>query len=210
MKKLLLFVIACTLVFFGTVSAQETSFNYDFNDGSLAGWRLIDHNGDGYNWGTSNSTAFGGVDGTYGLYSSCYEGSSLLPKNYIMTENKYLITESSVFSFVHMQSDAMYYRENICVVLSDDINDNPIDFDEVWCEEYSQTYVDWQEVNVSLAGYAGQEVYIGLYHYGSGSNANGIKVDNVKLVAGEDGGEEPEKTKQYRIKSVSQNTFLLF
>ena len=190
MKKLLLFVIACTLGLFGTVSAQETSFNYDFNDGSLAGWRLIDHNGDGYNWGASNSTAFGGVDGTYGLYSSCYEGSSLLPKNYIMTENKYLITESSVFSFVHIQSDAMYYHENICVVVSDDINDNPIDFDEVWCKEYDQTYVDWQEVNVSLAEYAGQEVYIGLYHYGSGSNANGIKVDNVKLVAGEDGGEE--------------------
>ena len=104
MKRKLYFlaILMCFLGALNTMNAQQNkSFSYDFNDGSLDGWRNIDEDGDGYVWGLYNSDSpYSGVDKTYGLASSCYEGSTLKPNNYIVTTSKYLIDETSVFSFV--------------------------------------------------------------------------------------------------------------
>ena len=56
MKKVLLLTVMCVLGLFG-VRAQETSFFYDFNEGSLDGWRVFQEEG-----ATSPNWAIGGDD----------------------------------------------------------------------------------------------------------------------------------------------------
>ena len=71
MKKFLLLTVMCVLGLFGTLRAQETSFSYDFEDGTLTGWRA--YQGEGTSTANAWQVAEGkGVDGSMGIYSySC-------------------------------------------------------------------------------------------------------------------------------------------
>jgi hypothetical protein len=140
MKKLLLFVIACTLGLFGAVSAQETSFYYDFNDASVDDWTKIDADSDGQNWGVTSTGIYAGYEGSVGLYSSCYQNSPLYPDNYFVTNNAYAITETSVLSFLHRESDGGYNQENFGVVVSE----NEPDWEVAWSKRYAsdETHAD--------------------------------------------------------------------
>ena len=185
-------MIACTLGLFGTVRAQETSFYYDFNDASVDDWTKIDADGDGYNFGVTSLGIFAGYEGSVGLYSSCYSNGELYPDNYFVTNKTYAITSTSFLSFLHHTSDALYTEENFGVVVSE----NGTDWIVVWSKKYGYNAPDdeivWPEANVSLADYAGKNVYLGFRHYNcNGSSANGIRIDNVKLYVAE-GGETPE------------------
>ena len=212
MKKLLLFVIACTLGLFGAVNAQETSFYYDFNDASVDDWTKIDADGDGNNWGISSNGIYAGYEGSAGLYSSCYQDDPLYPDNYFVTKNAYAITETSVLSFLHRESDGTYNQENFGVVVSE----NGTDWEVAWSKRYAsdETHADdvWAEENVSLAAYAGKNIYLGFRHYEcDGNNANGIKIDNVKLYVSEggeggEGGEDVEEPETPVISIIETGT----
>ena len=75
------------------------SFFFDFNDGSLEGWKTKDVDGDYCNWAVSNGGGVEGYQGTKCIYSESYSvtsNSPLAPDNYIYTDGTYTITENSV------------------------------------------------------------------------------------------------------------------
>lgn len=180
MKKTLLLALCMFGLF--AANAQETTFSYDFNDNSFSGWVGYDADGDGYQWELHNSTVSGGMNGTYGVYSSCYMNGELTPENYLYTAQQYLITETSKLHFFHCQSDINYFEENFGVIVSED----GINFLIVWRKRYTEPYPDgqWGEELIDLSEYAGKNMYIGFLHYEcSGATANGIRIDNVELMS---------------------------
>ena len=178
MKRNLLIMMCCVFGLLMTINAQEITFKYDFNDNSFNGWVGYDADGDGHQWELHNSTVSGGMDGTYGVYSSCYNNGELTPENYLYTENTYLITETSKLHFFHCQSDLVYFAEKFGVILSED----GINFLIVWHTTYTEPQADgkWGEEFVDLSEFAGKNMYVGFLHYDcSGATANGIRIDNV-------------------------------
>lgn len=180
MRKTLL--LALCLFGLVTINAQETTFFYDFNDNEFTGWQGYDADGDGYNWELHATTISGGMDRTYGVYSSCYMSGELTPENYLFTTESYLITETSQLHFFHCQSDMVYFEENFGVIVSED----GINFLVIWSKRYKEPYPDgqWGEEFVDLSEFAGKNMYIGFLHYEcSGATANGIRIDNVELTS---------------------------
>ena len=180
MRKTLL--LALCLFGLVTINAQETTFFYDFNDNEFTGWQGYDADGDGYNWELHATTISGGMDGTYGVYSSCYMSGELTPENYLFTTESYLITETSQLHFFHCQSDMVYFEENFGVIVSED----GINFLVIWSKRYKEPYPDgqWGEEFVDLSEFAGKNMYIVFIHYEcSGATANGIRIDNVELTS---------------------------
>lgn len=180
MRKTLL--LALCLFGLVTINAQETTFFYDFNDNEFTGWQGYDADGDGYNWELHATSTSGGMDGTYGVYSSCYMSGELTPENYLFTTESYLITETSQLHFFHCQSDMVYFEENFGVIVSED----GINFLVIWSKRYKEPYPDgqWGEEFVDLSEFAGKNMYIGFLHYEcSGATANGIRIDNVELTS---------------------------
>ena len=175
----------------------SVSFFYDFNDSKdeyKEGWNCKDNDGDGNNWSSTQFGACAGYGDTYGIYSYSYaSGSALTPDNYIYTNKTYKITPSSVFSFLHREADSEKYAENFGVVISED-GEN---FDVIWSKRYTENdvheYGVWSKDSVSLAAYAGKELYLGFRHYDcDGNTAFAIKIDNVMLsTSAEDA--EPEE-----------------
>ena len=104
MRKFLLLTAMCLFGLF-TVNAQETSFFYDFNDGTLEGWNVFQESGaTSENWAIggddySEQGFYYGTDGTLCIYSASYIGGNLVPKNYIVTSQPYEITSESVLSW---------------------------------------------------------------------------------------------------------------
>lgn len=184
MKKNLLIMVCCLFGLLMTSKAQETTFSYDFNDNSFSGWLGYDADGDGHQWELHNSTVSGGMNGSYGVYSSCYNNGELTPENYLYTQDKYLITETSRLHFYHCQSDIVYFEENFGVIVSED----GVNFYIVWSTKYKEPFPDgqWGEEFIDLSEFSGKSVHIGFLHYDcSGATANGIRVDNVELVSPE-------------------------
>lgn len=188
MKKRLLFALCLTALFVGA-NAQETTFSYDFDNNSFDGWSGYDADGDGHTWELHNSSVSGGFDGSYGLYSSCYNMGELTPDNYIYTTNSYLITSTSRLYFMHRQSDFVYYQENFGVIVSED----GLNFVEIWSMRYTEPLPNekWSEETIDLSEFAGKNIYIGFRHYDcDGSVANGIRIDNVELISDGESVEE--------------------
>ena len=179
MRKTLLLALCLFGLF--TTNAQETTFFYDFNDNEFTGWQGYDADGDGYTWELHNSTISGGMNNSYGGYSSCYMSGELTPENYLYTTEQYLITETSQLHFNHCQSDLVYFEENFGVIISED----GINFLVIWSKRYTEPYPDgqWGEEFIDLSEFAGKNMYIGFLHYEcSGATANGIRIDNVELI----------------------------
>ena len=162
-------------------TGADTEFFFDFESGTFEGLRSIDGDGDGEEWYLANGSSQGGIGEGYAINSSCYQDGELNPENYIVTTQKYAITETSTFSFFHIQVDAMFYHEYISVVISEDnMNFVPIHY-----YDYNSALYNWREETVELGDYAGKELYLGLCHHNcDGNTATGIKVDNIRLSSG--------------------------
>ena len=178
--------------------STSMAFFDDFNDFKYTErWTRKDKDGDGYNWSSTQYGVYAGYDDTYGLYSACYmSGQYLTPDNYIYTNDKYVITETSALSFLHCISDWDYYEENFSIVISED-GEN---FETVWTKKYTQNDIPagdaWNYDSISLAAYVGKTVHVGFRHHDcNGDIANGIRIDNVRLSTADDNG-EPEEPEQ--------------
>ena len=173
------------------------AFYDNFDDAKYTDrWNRKDADGDGFNWGSLAFGIYAGYEETNGLYSACFSsGNELYPDNYIYTNTKYTITETSALSFLHRESDMEYFEENFGVVISED----GVNFEVVWSKRYTEQDLHeenvWGYDSISLAAYAGKNVYVGFRHYDcNGKSANAIKIDNVRLSTAYDNGdpEEPE------------------
>ena len=186
MKKLLLLTVMCVLGF--CLNAQKTTFSYNFDDGLMNGWETFQKSSmaDGPNWAVSqeNDTYYSGYNNTRCIFSMSIDGATYMPyycDNYIMTTEKYLITETSVLSWYarHTYANGNYeYNDPYDVYISEDGET----LTKVWggyvlgdnndAPEYTESYTFDSE-------YVGKEVYICFYHYGS--NGDAICIDNIVL-----------------------------
>ena len=143
-----------------------TTFFYDFNDGSLDAFNLIDDDGDGNNWE---------IGSQYIMSYSWKSGiGNLIPDNYIVTKEAYAITATSKLTY---KVNSVGYPDFYAVVVSENGND----FEIVYEESYKLTSYEPREINLSK--YAGKELYIGFRHY----NCTGqyyIVIDDIELTDG--------------------------
>lgn len=172
------------------------SFYDNFDDAKYTNrWNRKDADGDGFNWGSIAFGIYAGYEETNGLYSACFSsGNVLYPDNYVYTNTKYSITETSALSFLHRETDMEYFEENFGVVISED-GEN---FEVVWSKKYTEQDLHedgvWGYDSISLAAYAGKNVYIGFRHYDcNGTSASAIKIDNVRLSTEYSNGEDDEE-----------------
>lgn len=173
-----------------------SEFMYDFEDGTLNGFITLDANADGRIW--VNSTAVSQTDCGYesanSAVSRSYDGLyDLEPDDYLVTADKYAITENSKLTFRVCAENSMYAAEHYGVAISTVSNVLPSAFTMIWeetleaksdakVERGERAQGNWYLKTIDLSAYAGQNVYIALRHF----NCFGqfwINIDNLTLTA---------------------------
>ena len=152
------------------VEGADSKFFYDFNDGSIAGWKTVDVDNDGYCWL---------ISGEGYIYSQSSE--YLKPNNVFSTTKKYAIYPTSKITFDArpLDSEKAVAKYGIGVAYSLD----GVYFTPIQDETVLASTTDWNTIEVSLEYCANQEVYIGILHY-TFDDQGTILVDNIKLSDG--------------------------
>ena len=171
------------------IGAGDT-FSFDFEDGTMTGWTTIDADNDNYTWQNSIEIMApgSGHDNSIACVTSMswIFGVVLTPDNYLVTENKYRIDETSKLRFWVCAQDAMAPNEHYGVAISLGSNTKPEDFITIWEETLTaksgatRDQGAWFEKVVDLSDYAGQEIYIALRHFNC-SDEFYINVDDISL-----------------------------
>ena len=156
-------------------SDAPVSFFYDFSEENvLDNFTLLNRDSDSYNWRIETTS---GIDGATLKSDSYYNSLTLYPDNYIVTAEKYEITDNSVLSFKYLTSQ---YKDRFGVEVSTD-GEN---FTNVWNDKVASNGTVVEQV-VPLSAYAGQTVYIALRHYDSNGNEGWyVLIDDLKLESG--------------------------
>ena len=164
-------------------------FSFDFEDGTLNGWTTIDADNDNYTWQNSIEIMAPGSGHNYSIACatsmSWIFGVVLTPDNYLVTENKYKIDETSKLRFWVCAQDEMAPYEHYGVAVSLGTNTDPEDFITIWEETLTaksgtRTQGQWYEKVVDLSDYAGQEIYIALRHFDC-TDEFYINIDDISL-----------------------------
>lgn len=189
-----------------TIEAAGTSFSFNFSDGTLDGWRSLDADGDSYGWyNTAEQIGPGyGYKDDYCVMSHSYfeyvtengnqHGMQLTPDNYLVTEKKYTITESSQLSFMVCALDPQYSAEHYGVTITMADNASAEDFFTIFEETIENDKLgewdgmtpqtEWVLRTIDLSKYAGEEVYIAIRHFNC-FDQFAINVDDIALTTGE-------------------------
>ena len=170
-------------------------FYFDFEDMTLNGWTTIDADNDNYTW--QNSIEIMAPGSGHDASVACVTSMSwifgvvLTPDNYLVTENKYKIDESSKLKFWVCAQDVMAPNEHYGVAVSLAGNTDPADFITIWEETLTaksgvrgqggtREQGQWYEKVVDLSDYAGQEIYIALRHFNC-TDQFYLNVDDISL-----------------------------
>ena len=170
-------------------------FYFDFEDGTLNGWTTIDADNDNYTWQNSIEIMAPGSGHNYS--TACVTSMSwifgvvLTPDNYLVTENKYKIDETSKLRFWVCAQDATAPNDHYGVAVSFGGNTDPSEFTTIWEETLTAKsglrgtrgttdQGQWYEKVVDLSDYAGQEIYIALRHFDC-TDQFYINVDDISL-----------------------------
>jgi len=180
----------------------DNSFECGFENG-LEGWTTIDNDGDGLNWVNSvNSASASGYDytglahgGNYFVYSQSfidYDGA-YDADNYLITPQKYSITNSSTLTFWADNANDSY-PDHFAVAVSTADTPTASSFTDVWSHSGAKAgdkaavrnmggrYENWRSHSVDLSAYAGQNVWIAFHH--QDYDMYEIWIDDVVLSAG--------------------------
>ena len=178
---------------------QGDSWQYDFENSSLAGLVLIDGgNPTGYGWqlGSTKLGAGYGHNGSSDLIlSQSYDNNYgvIYPDNYVIFPQSAIAT-GSTFSFWACGQDANYAAEHFGVAVST-TGTNAGDFSMVneWTigqkgDRYNgprgmRDQSAWTQYSVDLSAYAGQQIYIAIRHFNC-SDMFYLDVDDVALTSG--------------------------
>ena len=197
-RKLLILFLTCVVGWLSPLNAQETTFSYDFDSGTT-GWVVFNDgttvlSGGSYtnfittsqmtfpSYATSYKQYYQGNNSTDGIVSMTYDllnDSRYKPNNYIVTTDKYQISQSSKLSWdvkAPIGTVGEYYE----VVVSTDNKNFTSVFSETLTNISAMTNKE-----VGLSEYADQSVYIGFRHYGNTYTQQGahIVIDDVVLSA---------------------------
>ena len=147
------------------------TFLFDFDNGDLSDFTLIDADDNGNGWGIEKTHS-----GEYKLISYSYKGGILSHDNYVYTKDTYLITETSKLKY--LVNGVNYSSDHYSVVILEDGKDPIKDHIEVFfedCESSKQI-----EKIIELEQYAGKVVHIGFRHFESKDGYH-IDIDNFQL-----------------------------
>ena len=173
-----------------------STFIYNFDNSSLAGWSLIDADGDGYNWKLASSllgVGYGHNSSTDCVISESYNNNMgpLSPDNYLVSE-QVTFGSSSQLTFWACAQDASYPSEHFGVAVSTS-GTNPNNFHMV--QEWTMTgksvkgekgysrgnrQGNWYQYTVDLSAYAGQTGYIAIRHFNC-ADQYVLDVDDIEL-----------------------------
>ncbi len=172
MKKFLasLLLMVCLMPFALRADEVESRFFYDFNDSSIAGWKTVDVDNDGYCWL---------ISGEGYIYSESSE--YLKPYNVFSTTSKYAIYPTSKITFDVKPLDAEKVVEKYGIGIAYSLDG--VSFISLQDETTLASATEWNKVEISLEYLANQEVYIGILHYTMDDQGT-ILVDNIKLTDG--------------------------
>ena len=164
-------------------------FIFDFEDMTLDGFVTIDADKDNYTWQNSIEVMAPGLghDNSIACVTSMSwkDGKVLEPDNYLVTERKYKIDETSKLKFWVCSQDDMAPNEHYGVAVSLGSNDDPNDFVTIWEETLTIDYdvrgqSPWCEKVVDLSDYAGQEIHIALRHFNC-TDEFYLNIDDISL-----------------------------
>ena len=183
MKRLVLTVAILAGFVLGGV-AQQLSF--DFEDGTLQGWTVLDGDGDGHCWEPSISGMGHNSNGMVMAYSKDYAtGDSLAPNEYLVSPRLVLSEDWPVINFYACALDEIYPAEHFGVSISTTVNDDPLAFTllsqwTIAAKDAGNRQGNWYNYTVDLSAYTGQEVYVAIrHHYCSGQSA--ICIDDIQI-----------------------------
>ena len=169
----------------GSGGGAAGAFSYNFDDGSLDGWRTFTGSGNyGNGWVISpySNAFYKGTDGTNCLVSISYDllGSSVYkPHAYIVTDAAYSVSANSVLTWnVRAPYSVGEYYE---VVVSEDNST----FEAIYSETVTNSAMAPKTLNFAdvAADKVGKSLYIGFRHYRASSNSSAahICIDDVTL-----------------------------
>ena len=180
---------------------SSTKFFFDFESGDFSGLTLKDGEGDndgGRNWEIYS----GGYNSSnYCARSRSAEGNVgevWSPENYIITNNKYYITESSVLSFYATSGSSRYDGYKVLV------SENRETFEEVASAivESNGTFVIQE---IGLSAYAGRELYIAINHYTDMQHS--LRIDDLRLSDGTDAQSDIYPAGTYYLVAAAEGNF---
>lgn len=166
-------------------------FYYDFDNGTIEGWRTIDADGDGYNWRNTNGLSMlpghGYDKSKYCLTSASWDTvGAITPNNYLVTENAYLMVEDSQLTYYVCAQDHQNPNEHYGVAVTTTPDAAPEDFTMIWEETLGaksggREQTTWEKRTLYLGEYAGQELYIAFRHFGVTGQYR-VNIDDARLV----------------------------
>lgn len=155
--------------------ATPTTFFSGFETGDFTGWQNIDGDGDGNVW----QIATGGyASSAYKAVSHSYTSTDLYPENYLITDQKYLITENSALT-VCATSHNSQFLDGYKVMVSGTGEIGTFTEVEAITAGTVNNLVPYE---TDLSAYAGMELYIAINHYTDAKWS--LYIDNVELTDG--------------------------
>lgn len=178
---------------------SDQTYTFDFEDG-WQGWQVIDADGDGYTWKWANNS--GGYNGHNGsvatIISESYSNdleAALYPDNYLVSPQRYSISNGGKISFYVCAQDADYPAEHYGIAISTASNPTANSFVTIWEETLSakvrsgdivrgnRTQGNWYLKTINLSAYAGQTIWVAIRHFGC-TDQFVIDVDDITIVTG--------------------------
>ena len=183
MKRLVL-TLAISIDF--ASGGEAKSSHYDFEDGTLQGWTVLDGDGDGHCWEPSIGGMGHNSNGMVMAYSKDYAtGDSLAPNEYLVSPRLVLSEDWPVINFYACALDEIYPAEHFGVSISTTVNDDPLAFTllsqwTIAAKDAGNRQGNWYYYTVDLSAYTGQEVYVAIrHHYCSGQSA--VCIDDIEI-----------------------------
>ena len=161
------------------------SLHYDFEDGTLQGWTVLDGDGDGHCWEPSIGGMGHNSNGMVMAYSRDYAtGEPLTPNEYLVSP-RLVLNEWPVINFFVCALDEIYCAEHFGVSISTTVNDDPLAFTLLhdWtltAKDAGNRQGNWYEFTVDLSAYTGQEVYVAIRHFNC-TDMFAICVDDITI-----------------------------
>ena len=175
----------------GKARTAETIMYENFDDGIPEEWLNLDENGDGYTWKLTGA-GHAPYDGDNAVYSESWDGSPLEPDNWLITHQLNNVTDDWELSFFVKSQDPDWAAENYDVLISTTGTDTG-DFTSIYNDVLEDD--EWEQVTLSLADYAGEDIYIAFRHHDV-TDMFQILIDAIQVegTPGEDdNGDDPEE-----------------
>ena len=148
-------------------------------------WKFIDQDGDGYGWDVSawsgNSNYVHSGSGVVASASYINGVGALSPDNWMITPKLSIPANGATLSYYIGPVDPDYYQEYYSVLVSTTGN-NPADFTNT-IHAGTVDQASWAKKSYSLAGFAGQEIYIAFRHHNI-NDMYWMLIDDIAVTAG--------------------------